>query len=1104
MPDRFLRDIVMRMAGACARDILGDREEVGPVHIALSVLQLSDPAVQRHILTAVETPWERVITTELAEHRAALRIAGLDPDVVASAARTRWDATTAPGLAHRTAQWVEVPASTVSVVRRLEVGMLRESDGLDSTLPLLRRVLANPPEGVDRLLTDPRETSGRLAGDHDEAEPGTMLANRFRVLKTVNRTDRLTRYRLHDREWAAELSGEVRHGGFCSMSSRAAYGDRVAAWAGLGSHPNVVQCFGGRDLSGTVLTVTENWDTTLAEARIPWVTGDGDGLAQIAHVIASGLNQFHTAGLTHGSVGMESVVVHGDRVKLRGIGASDARGMPGTVAADLRDWGRFVFDLFAAHAVQPPTELRALLERVTTRDTDMEYVLGEMERLAGPDGTAYPESPLAASLVAKALTLESFGAEAEARDVLLEATGWQAIDPHLRYHAARLIDDSSTAEEFLTDGLAKRPDIGMHAVARAAFELWWDRPEAAAIALGAPDDDDDMSRSLLHQAIGAARRAVAPIPTVDGPVDQIAWGAGDLIAVAARGEVYLVDASTGDVATWRYDGPVNALAVVSNDEIAVLSEGTVRWLRVGVDDPVGVLDVTPACSDCTGFPNSLTVAPDGAIWLLTDRAELVRIDGEGRVTDRIEVPLEEPRAVVAIGADRVVVVGDDGYVHDRSSPVEYDIDGDPAVAAVSPDGTILATMDGESPEGPPTIRLTDLVDGVSIPPIPVDVEPPNALTGFAVSNDACLAAWTAGVEELVVVDLSTSRVLITHSLDEQVRSLRFSADGNAVIVVGASGTVRSVAAGPGRWRMPDLQPVPVQSPLIRATIRPDLLHRMSPGPPPAPPTSPGTTLKLSALYARPGLLPTIEKVERPLLAAYRPIIRHGWHPPSDATWSTSWQVDPSGQQRYLMGNAGEVTVSLAAYDSAPSSVDDLVDDPEQPHRWVRTVTARRRARLEATVMSDSPFAAAAAMAKIAMGVCSTRGAAVHLPDTGVLLPGGILYSDILAAERDDGLSGLLLIGLDLDVDAETCTFRSRGLAALGSPEVTGARRLPATSTPFRRKALLRKVARDIRNGLAEVLSYGSVIAPGTEVTVKSDLLVAHAGDDPAVLRLSSR
>gem|GEM_PF-4053456 len=99
---------------------------------------------------------------------------------------------------------------------------------------------------------------------------------------------------------------------------------------------------------------------------------------------------------------------------------------------------------------------------------------------------------------------------------------------------------------------------------------------------------------------------------------------------------------------------------------------------------------------------------------------------------------------------------------------------------------------------------------------------------------------------------------------------------------------------------------------------------------------------------------------------------------------------------------------------------------------------------------------------------------------------------------------LFLIGLDLDIDADTSTFRSHGLAALGSPEVVCTRRLPATSLPFQRKALLRRAAREVRDGLVEHLSYGSVVAAEAEIAVRADRLIAHPGDAPDVLELLGR
>lgn len=969
-----------------------DPDKVRPFHIALAWLQMARPEVIGALTAGTGPLHEALAATALEEYRATLQMAGVNPNRAGEIAAEVWDAASSAPLDESVEDsWVVAGQRTMhlldhaSELQRDDHVRLRSASPL---LPMLRALAERPDATFARIIQlaggDVETMARRLAGVHRPVSSGGKLAERFTVSGHSQFEPQLTRYTLHDVEWRTELIGEIHHGAtFGTMTVRRRFCDAVIDWAGLGSHPNVLGCVGGRDVDGSILVVTERWDRTLAEALAAPGTQElaVDDLIKIAQCAAFGLQHLHAAGLSHGAVTPEAVVLTGKgassaRLRSPGLGAALESLLTNRVPSpegDVRQWGTMVHQLFEGRDV--PEDLVALLERTSGREpAPLTHVLEVITRLGTIDGTLAAErSPTLSSLVAEALTRESLRGRGGAATGLLEATGWASSDPYVLLHAARLLPDDDAGQELLDDGLAKRPEGPDHRLVRAGLSHFRNHPATADQQLGPADPDDP------------------PLA---------------------------------------------------------------RALRLAVDT---------ALEQTEGFDSNL--------------------------------------------------------------------DADLVVAAVSADGSLMAGLIGGADaqsdesrtrkyvEGPPsTVVLTDLRLQI-VQQIPTSLEPPDEGTPFAVSNDGAQLAWCSDEFTVVVVNPRRGIVVQTHHVRERVRHLQFTMENDCLIAVTMGGAVARLGIHPPE--RPQLQPRPVPAP-ARVTPPADLLrHVRRPTTVSEPTTAPRSSesatspnpsflrgrLELTATFPDPGSLPSAGTVERLLDAGY-PLLHRPNSPGllPGTTWESLsiWDVQPTGMQVHLMGNAGHATVSLAAYDRPGTLPTDVLDDPEglpagkAAQRW-----ARNGAHLTVLVMADSPFTAAAALGRVAMALGGTPVRLVHLPATRTVSDGNLLALAVAHAETEDQLAGRLLIGHETREIAGGWQFRSHGLRALHSPEVLATVPRPRGLTLSRDRGLASR-AKELRAGLADHLSDGSPIVPGAEIAVGELIMVAVPTEDDGVVELRLR
>lgn len=517
--------MAIRLARQCARDIGSGVNSVRPWHFALAWLQIARPELRTALTTGVGRQAESLLGDDIDEYRATLSMAGVDPARAGDLAASYWDATTSAPLDDEAmAHWGVAAQETMHLLDKameFERSDHVRLQSATSLLPMLRALAEPRTSTFARLMqlagTDVETVARRLDGSHRPVAVGT-LADRFTVAEMTREEEHLTRYVLHDVEWRTTLNGEVRHGvAFATMAVRGQFCEAVAQWARLAAHPNVLGCVGGRDLDGSILVVTDPWDQTLTER----LAADTDhprpttaALLKIAQVVAYGLQHVHAAGLAHGAVTADAVVLTGHAwAQLRAPGLDAAieslltdRGP--SSAADVRDWGTLVRQMVDGRTV--PDQLAALLEQTTGREpVPLEHVLDVMTELCGVDGTLGPTStPTPPSLVAEALTRESLSGSETARTPLLEATGRAASDPYVLMHAARMITDAEAGQELLDDGLTDRRPGPDDQVVRAGLAHFRNHPAAAAELLDPATDADAPMITALRQAIDSAREKV--------------------------------------------------------------------------------------------------------------------------------------------------------------------------------------------------------------------------------------------------------------------------------------------------------------------------------------------------------------------------------------------------------------------------------------------------------------------------------------------------------------------------------------------------------------------------------------------------------------------
>ncbi|MGD7786987.1 hypothetical protein ACQCX2_01535 [Propionibacteriaceae bacterium Y1700] len=537
-----IRQQALRLARQCARDTGAGADHVRPFHLSLAWLQCGR-AELAGMLSGVEeprpsTPHRRELVSQgvnldalhrrLAEshredYRSTLRLAGVDPDVAGAVAAQLWDAVDSAPLDAATAErWRVSAQSTMSVLdlaaefTRTDQVRLRAATPLLPMLRALAEIREPTLARVSRLAGgDVEVMARRLSGVHRRRTRRSRLADRFTVQEVLLDEPPVTRYRLHDVEQGAAVVGEVQHGvALATMPVRERFCEAVARWAGVGVHPTVLDCLGGRDVDGSILIVTDPWDRTLAETMAdPNAGPDGvNTMIKIAQLVADALHHLHTSGLAHGAVSAEAVVLTGDdplsaRLRAPGLAAAVASLTTTRVpseADDIRQWGIFVRQLVGGRPV--PATLSALLDHTTgPQPIPLVAILDQLDTLTSVDRTAPPgPSPTPQSLVAEALTRESFGDPGGARMMLLEAPGAAAADPYVLMHGARLLDDAEAGRELLEDGLAEVTARGDHQLVRAGLAHARNHPHEADDQLGPVAAGAPPLAAALRNAIDAA------------------------------------------------------------------------------------------------------------------------------------------------------------------------------------------------------------------------------------------------------------------------------------------------------------------------------------------------------------------------------------------------------------------------------------------------------------------------------------------------------------------------------------------------------------------------------------------------------------------------